>query len=202
MPPRSATTSRLTRAVLAVVAVLVAAVCGACNGDAASTPDAAPRAGAHASDASPAKSPAKRQPAYDDAGVPLPDPILLALGAPVPQGFERASKARGEAVYAGAIPGEKVYEFYARYLETPHVIEAKRGWTFKMATPRAPGDTTRLVDVVVTKRGKRHSQIVVFDRMGRENHVLPDAGVRTEEDLHKAAHQGIGSVRDPIPGTY
>lgn len=141
-------------------------------------------------------------PAFDDEGIPIPHPRKLALGTPIPQGFERLHKNRGETVYKGPISVEKVYRFYRRYLECSQVREGSRGWQFKRATPRAPGDTTRLVDVTVLRRRQGKSQVVIVDRMGQVNTKTPPGKIKTQEQLFEEAHKGAGSVRNPIPGTY
>jgi hypothetical protein len=188
----------------ATLTALSALVMAGCGGERAQ-PDAMQRdagavdAGERTSKV--AEAPALR-PAFDEQGVPLPHPKALALGTPFPQGFERIQAGRGESVYKGPIEPEKVFRFYQRYLECAEVIAGAKGWQFKRATPKAPGDTSRAVEVTVIKRSRKISQVVVVDRMGRGKIGVPEGKIQTHEELFEAAHKGVGSSRNPIPGTY
>lgn len=165
------------------------------DADASSGQDQAAEAGAEAGTA-------HQEPEYDDQGVPVPDRSRQALGVAIPLGFKLLRSEQGESVYRGPIAPEKMFAFYQKYLVCSQVVQGRRGWQFKGATPRAPGDESRLVDLTLLKAGRRHSQVVIFDRMGRREVTIPDSGLKTYEELREAAHKGEGSLRRPLPGTY
>lgn len=149
-----------------------------------------------------AKKKSKRvRPEYDERGIPLPGKAQ-GLGVALPRGFDRLGQDRGSVTYGGKIPARKLYEFYREYLDCLQVSEVRRGWRFTEATPRAPGDPSRSVDVTVLDGRGQSSLVVVIDRMSRSKIPSPDGGVKTHEELLEATHKGTGTVKRPIPGTY
>lgn len=190
------------RSTIAVLVVSVAA--SACSQRAAPEPDATADAAIDgaAPDVATAAPPGPDDvAAFDREGVPVPQRVQ-ALGSAIPRGFKRVHQENGAVVYVGRVESEKVHAFYQKYLDCPWVVEARKGWRWEGAIPRAPGDVSRTVDVVVVKTSPTESQVIVTDktpRPGAGNVLAPDSGP-TYEDLVRQAHQG--SVSQPIPGTY
>ncbi len=141
------------------------------------------------------------RPEYDEEGVPIPSKAQ-ALGVALPRGFERLGQDRGSVTYGGKIPARKLHDFYQRYLDCLEVHQVKKGWRFVNASPRPPGDTSRSVDVTVLDGRGQSSLVVVIDRMSRSKLPAPDAGVKTHEELFKAAHGVVSPTQRPIPGTH
>ncbi len=140
------------------------------------------------------------RPRYDEDGVPLPD-VRQALGAAIPLGFTRIKQGRGAVFYHGPIEAQKVLAFYRKYLDCSEVRQTARGWHFTKASPRPPGDPSRLLDVAIHKARANRSLVIIIDLMGRSKVTIPDGGPATFDELYKMGHQGTERA-SPIPGTY
>jgi hypothetical protein len=145
------------------------------------------------------------RPTHDKRGVLVPQKAQ-ALGVALPVGFRKVETSPGSFAYVGEWPPDEVLAFYHKYLECPFVVERRNGWTFENATPVAPGDTSRTVDLLIHKRSRNTTEVIVTDKTAARFNVVDEAAVADDQEafetLRKAAHKGAGSVAHPIPGTY
>lgn len=139
--------------------------------------------------------------AYDEKGILVPSK-LRAIGVAIPRGFKRKAAETGRSIYIGPVQAEKVVSFYHKYLDCSFVVKLGRGWKFKNATPRRPGDPSRMANVLIIEESREVTRVILTDRSLRIGTKAPDGGAKTYDELHKAAHQGEGNIRTPIPGTY